>query len=128
MRAKLYFLAFLLVCLAASGVLAANTETPEENKIITLVLDGSTDWDSRWNHPGGLALDKILFYSSAPNDILMLRQNGPLGSVIFVAKSTLGDPLAFKFPDNGTLLKPFIKSSDCTLGTPANALVLLYLK
>jgi hypothetical protein len=123
---KPLFLALLLVILAGFGALAANTETQEGNTIM-LVLDGTTNWDSRINNPGGLNLFMVVFSPSAAGDNLVVRHNGPDGNIIFPGKSVSGEPLALQFPES-LLFKPYIKASDCTLGTAASARVMLVIK
>jgi hypothetical protein len=47
-----------------------------------LMLDGSTDWDSRINNPAGLNLFTVVFSPSAANDNLVIRHAGPDGNII----------------------------------------------
>ena len=123
---KQFILAVFLVCLVSSISMAGDPVETSYGNTIMVVL-GTTPWDSRVNHPQGLSIYKILFSPSAAGDILVIRDNGPLGNKIYPGKSTLGDGLNLDYPDE-IILKPYILPADCTLGTPANAWVTLFIK
>lgn len=122
MKNKL-FLALLIICLAASMAAAANTETRDGNTLM-LVLDGSTDWDSKVNYPAGLPLFSIAFLPSAADDALTVREKTAAGNRIFSAKDSLGAGLVQYYPSS-ILFHPYIKASELTLTTPGNARVML---
>ena len=126
---KKWLALLLLILLTTALVLpaaAANEETRDGN-VINVVLDGSTDWDSTVNNPKGLPIFAIAFEPSAANDKLVVRQNGAHGNKIFSGLDAANSGLSRLYP--GTVLfKPYIKASDCTLGTPANATVMIILK
>lgn len=118
-------LAILLVCLWAAVVMAANTVTVS-GLIIEIVPDGVTDWDSKGLFPGGMVVDYLIFYPSAANDIIKLREGLATGPAIIKAKDIPGGGLILS--PQGGVLHPYLKGSDCTLNTPANASIIIKMR
>ena len=116
-------LALLLICLVSSMALAANT-TIRSGNFIEIILDGSTDWDITTTvAANGVALKSIAFYPSAANDVLVVRDGSATGTRIFSGKDVGGGGIIVYY--DGIMAKPYIKASSCTLGTPANARVII---
>jgi hypothetical protein len=61
---KIISLAILAVLVMAAPVLGANTRTAETNSIM-MILDGTTDYDSKVLNVTGLYLTHIIFLPSA---------------------------------------------------------------
>ena len=119
-------LSIILILAMAIPALAANTTSISTNgSYISIILDGSTDWSGAVDGliPAGRALLGIKFFPSAANDILVVRSGSATGPEIFHGKDIQGGGLADN-GFNGRITTPYIKASDCTLGTPANARVM----
>lgn len=116
----------------------ANTTTITGN-VISIVLDGSTDWllsDTGDSSGGttllvdcvktGLSVDSITFVPSAANDIILINEDNLSGAEIFSAKAATTNPITTYY--HGLWLHPAIDASDCTLGTAANARVIIIIR
>ncbi len=87
------------------------------------ILAQGLPWDTQ-SLPNGRGLIAIKFFPSALNDVLVVRDTSATGPELFRAKDTAGGGLT----DNsfgGLVCYPYIKPGDCTLGTPANARVMM---
>lgn len=116
---KSLFLAFLMVVLAVSWAMAANT-IKQYGNIVDIIPDGSTAWDSKTLFPNGMAIKSIAFYPSAANDILTVREHEATGPTLFQAKDVSGGGLIEYY--DGQILHPYIlQTGECTFGTAANA-------
>ncbi len=86
----------------------ANTITYAPGKI-HIVFDGATAYDITTKFADGVRLTGILFYPSAANDILEVREGSATGTVISklisVTGNTLKEPIM-----NGHFYKPYIKA------------------
>jgi hypothetical protein len=122
---KSLFLAFMCLVLAASVAMAANTVT-RSGLFIEIIPDGSTDWDSQVDLPGGVSLVSVAFYPSAANDVIKLREKSASGPAIMNAKDTGGGGLIQYF--DGGVVYPYLKAADCTFGTPANVRIILKIR
>lgn len=94
------------------------------NFFTTLTPDGSSDWSSATTFPKGMRVWYILFYPSAANDIVCIKEGGADGPVIFKAKDVDGRGLQLRLP--GNLINPYLDQSECTFGTAANARITFY--
>lgn len=122
---KKLILALFLVCLAASFAMADNIVNVD-GLIIEIVPDGATDWDSRDLFPGGIVMDYVIFYPSAANDIIKLRERSATGPGIIKGKDILGGGLIIS--PQGGVLHPYLKATDCTINTPANASIIIKMR
>ena len=86
--------------------------------------DGSSDWDSASAFPDGMRVKSVLFYPSAANDVICIREGGATGPVIFQAKDVEGRGLLLDF--QGNLIHPYLDQSGCTFDTPANVVITFF--
>ena len=123
---RLIILLVVLGLVASAGVAgAANTVTKTGN-IIEITPDGSTDWNSVTTYPQGLHIYAITLCSSAANDKISLRNGSATGAHVFpFLADVTGGGLVMYYGD--ATLKPFLKASECTFGTPANARIIIQL-
>jgi len=127
---KAIFLCLTLILLAG-GALAANTTTQSGRFITITGLDA--DWyldnDLATMADDGLRIVSIKFVPSAVNDILYIRDSkdgtATTGTSCYL-KSIDGEPRKDTF--SGDPMWPFIDILDCTITTPANAIVIFELK
>ena len=119
---KKLFLTLFLICLMSSVAVAANTVT-RSGPFIEIVPDGTTDWDSQVTYPSGLSLVSIAFYPSAANDVIKIREGSATGPAMINGKDTTGGGLIVYL--EGGMVHPYLKASDCTFGTAANARILM---
>lgn len=122
---RIIVVTLLILSLFCQVAQAANTVVRDGN-LITLTLDGSTNWDSQTDYPNGLAIHSIAFYPSAANDVLAIRHRSVSGPMVLYCKDTAGAGVVRYYP--GALLKPYIVASELTLNTAANARVIIVLK
>jgi hypothetical protein len=108
----------------------ANTTTIS-GRFITVVPDGSTDWNIVTDLTAiagckqtGIYVRSIDFHPSATNDRLVVHERSNTGATIydFVARGADdSDIKSFSSAKgNGEWMFPYIKASDCTFGTAAN--------
>lgn len=122
----------VILCFPAFG--ANVTDKAANGKIITITgLD--TDWWSTkpgpngLGTPGDLEIEKIIFYPGATGDIMIIH-DGAIDSEEVGYLGTCADvydriEITFETPKK---CQPVIDISDCTLGTAANARVVIHLK
>ena len=79
---------------------AANTVAYDES-FISVILDGSTDWDSSLVFTSGIRVAAITFYPNAVNDVLIIRNKTATGTFAFKCKDVLGGGQGFAFPSRG---------------------------
>ena len=103
----------------------ANTVTYTGN-VITIIPDGTTDYDSSTEFPYGVRLGAIKFYGSAANDVLEVTHGAAAGPIISKMKDVTPSGAKDTFP-NGLDCKPYIDVSDCTFNTAANIRIILEL-
>ena len=124
---KLFIMVLIVIFLPAI-LWAGNTETRGGN-FISLILDGSTDWDTYSSaNNNGLRIRRIEFYPSALNDKVIIRQDSVTG-VIITQLHCPATPAQSKLREFNCE-KPInvvIEASECVLGTPANALLMIEL-
>ena len=102
------------------------TETPSAGAITLTYAGNGADWDSRTNFPGGLKVKSIKFWPSAATDILTVRNGSATGPIIGHVEDLSGTGVEdIGFGGAGEWCFPYIKISDQTFGTPANASVIL---
>ncbi|MHA2066119.1 MAG: hypothetical protein ACXABY_17245 [Candidatus Thorarchaeota archaeon] len=87
-----------------------------------MVIDGISvrEQGSRW--PDGMQLRSIDFHAAADNDILVIRDGGPAGPIIFFKKRTILDTGQQPVNFGGRLVRPYINHGECTLN--ASSLVM----
>jgi len=88
--------------------------------------DGSSDWDSTTvpAFANGMRVKSILFYPSAANDVICIKEGSATGPVIFKAKDVEGRGLLIDF--QGNLISPYLDQSECTFDTAANVVVTFF--
>ena len=123
MKKSFCFLVVMVFLLFSLPAMAANSVDYDDN-FISIVLDGTTDWDSTVAFPLGIRVAAVEFYPSTANDVVVIRNKTATGVVVFKAKSIDGGALALPF--SKARWKPYIKASDQTQGTPANALIIIH--
>lgn len=118
-------LVILVLILSATPGWAANTWTPFVNGGGGhAVLDGSTAFTltAQTKVPTTVLLESIVFKPSAANDKIQVRDGGASGAIIWPGNlDTVGGGQVIYY--NGLPFKPYIVGTECTLGTPANAVV-----
>ena len=104
----------------------ANTTTHGRGTLTITGLDA--DWlyttGGGFNADVGMKLQSITFKPSTVNDVMVIHDGSIDGAVIFDSGTTAGDDPLVKYYD-GTWRRPVIDISDCTLGTAANAAVMI---
>jgi hypothetical protein len=98
--------------------MAVTEITNESSSFITIIPDGSSDWDSQVNFPNGLRIWSVLFYPSAQNDVICLKDSSDSGPTILKAKDVDGRGILLRLPGNNVF--PYLDFSECTFDTPAN--------
>jgi len=113
--------------------MGANTTTID-GSIIQIIPHSTFDADWIWstelsehNHMNGIVIRSIQFNPSAANDIMIIHEAGVDGPNIFHVKCTADTDQRIKYFNPPLHCAPVIDASDCTLGTPANARVLIEL-
>jgi len=86
----------------------ANTITYAPGKI-HIVPDGATAYDITSVFTNGVRLTGILFYPSAANDVLEVRDGSATGTVITKLNSTTGGVVK-EYIQTGLTYKPYIKA------------------
>ena len=94
------------------------------NNFTQITPDGSLDWDSQVSFPKGMRVFYILFYPSAANDIICIKEGSDTGPIIFQAKDVDGRGLLINL--RGNLTYPYLDQSACTFGTAANVVITFY--
>lgn len=94
------------------------------NLFTQVVPDGTHDWDSKVSFPNGMKVYYILFYPSAANDVICIKEGSDTGPIIFQCKAVNGVGLWIKLPAN--LIHPYLDQSACTFSTPANVVLTFY--
>lgn len=105
----------------------ANTTTVGRGTIVITGLD--SDWsystDGGFDSDIGCKVSSIQFLPSAANDIMQIHDGGVDGALIFDSGPAGGTAPIFKNFDPPRWVRPVIDISDCTLGTAANAKVMI---
>ena len=119
---KLFFVLLFLAIMAAP-VLAVNTEVTDTQTIM-VTFDGSGNWTSLTNNPGGMFIYAIVVKVGAAGDNIVIRNRTGTGNILFPGKSTLGDAEIIYFSEK-IPYKPYILLADCTV--TASATITIYL-
>lgn len=93
----------------------------QEKGFRQVIFDASSNWDSLIDLPQGIRAWYILFFPSAANDIICIRQGSATGPIILKAKDTEGKGLLLNLP--GNVINPYIVRSECTFGTYGNVVL-----
>ncbi len=96
-----------------------------ENSFLMLTPDGVNDWDCKTNYPHGLKVWSVLFYSSAANDVLCIKEGGDTGPIVFKAKDVDGSGLLSYLAGNNIF--PYIDGSECKFGITSNVRITFYM-
>ena len=92
---------------------------------ITIIPDDSLDWDSKVNYPNGLRVWSVLFFPSAANDQICLKDGSDAGPTFFKAIDVEGRGLIIRLPANN--INPYMDFSECTFDTPANVRITFHM-
>lgn len=109
----------------------ANTTVQSRNTIQITGLDADWLWDTEFSEIaaslGGMWVRSIQFNPSAANDVMIINDGGIDGPSIFDVKCTADTDQRVKYFDPPLYCAPVIDITDCTLGTAANAKVIITL-
>lgn len=94
------------------------------NFFTEITPDGTNDWDSTQEFPKGMRVWYILFYPSAANDVICLREGGKTGPRFFKAKDVDGRGLALFLP--GNIIHPYLDQSECSFNTASSVTITFY--
>jgi len=111
---------FLLAC---SVTWAANTITYAPG-IITIVPDGSEDWDSSIKFPVGLKVTGVHIKGTS-SDKVVFRDRSATGTVRLGLTDGLGFGVYWPITNPDISWYPYMKATDCTFGTPANVTIII---
>ena len=124
-----------LALFLASNASAVVTVNYSGNVIELTNLDADWSWTTtfpdavgtkrEYNH--GIRVQTIIFYPSAANDILVLEEGSDTGPEIFPIKCADTYDQRAMPPLNGIRIKPVFDYTDSTIGTPANAKIVIIL-
>lgn len=115
----------ILAILMPVSAFAANTVT-YSYKAITIVPDGSTDWDVQTYFPNGIQLCSICMQSSAANDKLAMEEGSATGARLTPGIDITGGGMVWYF--DGSKRYPYLDASDCTFSTAASVKITLTYK
>ena len=124
---RLMILLVILGLVASAGVAVAANTVVISGKTIEITPDGSTDWDSKVAYPRGLSIDSIVLCSSATSDKISLRNGSATDAHIFpyIADATGGGLIQYY---GNVSYQPYLKASECTFNTAANARIIIQLR
>ncbi|MHC4413560.1 MAG: hypothetical protein ACYSW6_11440 [Planctomycetota bacterium] len=132
MKRAIFILAFLLI---PAITFAANTTTvgPSEKSIEITGLDvnwvWTTDLAAESSNVSQAKVKAIIFYPSAANDRMIIRDGGIDEATIFDSGAVSGaDDPRIVYIDPPSKIELVIDISDCTLDTAANAKVVILLE
>jgi len=115
----------LVLILSATPGWAANTWKPFVNGGGgSATLDGSTAFNlaTQTKVPATVLLESIVFKPSAANDKIQVRDGSSTGAILWPGNlDVIGGGQVVYY--NGLPFKPYIVGAECTLGTPASAVV-----
>jgi hypothetical protein len=142
MKLKAFLIGLICLAMVPFTTFAANTTTAGSSlQVIQIVFDGSTDWS--WeteiealglssgveNRLKQAPIVAIVFYPSAANDRMVINDSTENGAAYFDSGIVTGDDdpriIHYELPRNVAL---YIDADDYTLGTPANAKVLIFVE
>ena len=105
----------------------ANVTTKGRGSVTITGLDA--DWayttDGGFDADIGMKVSSIQFNPSAANDVMIVHDGGIDAAEIFDSGPAGSTAPIFKNFDPPRWIRPWIDISDCTLGTPANAKVII---
>ena len=117
----------LVLILSATPGWAANTWKPFVNGGGgSATLDGSTAFNlmTQAKVPAaGILLQAIVFKPSAANDKIQVRDGSSTGAILWPGNLDITGGGQVIYYDGLGPFKPYIVGSECTLGTPASAVV-----
>lgn len=95
-----------------------------------IILDGTTDWsyiaDGGFAEGIGIKIASVQFNPSAANDVLVIRDKVvATGTIVHKLGPSAGTENLKDYNDPPEWEFPVIDASDLTLGTPANASVII---
>jgi hypothetical protein len=124
---RLIIMLVIMGLVAIAGVAAAANTVVISGKTIEITPDGSTDWNSKTAFPNGLSIESIVLCSSAANDKISLRNGSATEAHIFpyIADATGGGLIQYY---GKVSYLPFLKASECTFNTAANARIISQLR
>lgn len=93
--------------------------------IITIVPDGSTDFDAADYLQEPVFVSAIKLQASAANDVIKVRVNAVGGPIVTSIKDVGGSGVKEADPFPAQPFYPFIKHEDCTFNTAASALIII---
>ena len=96
-----------------------------KGNFITVIPDGSSDWNSKDTWPNGLRVWYILFWPSAANDVICICEDGDSNIPILKAKDVDGRGILLRLP--GNLCFPFLDNSQCTFATPSDVRITFHM-
>ena len=99
----------------------ANTVTHGPG-VIQIIPDAGTDFDITSYFPNGVELMGVKFMGSDSGDLLYIRSRTAAGPYL-VTKLTADDSFGWIKPLH---CFPYIYKTDCTLNTPGNVVITLY--
>ena len=94
------------------------------NFFTEITPDGSSDWDCSESFPNGMRVWYILFYPSAANDVICLREGGKTGPRFFKAKDVDGRGLSLPLP--GNVVFPYLDQDECTFDDASLVTITFY--
>ena len=125
---RLIILLVILGLVVNAGVAVAAPTAVKSGNVIVITPDGTTnDWDSTVLYPNGMYIYAIAFCSSGANDKLSLRNGSATAAQMFpyLADAAASGQTWYYGDAN---FKPYLKASECTFGTAANARIILIFK
>ena len=94
-----------------------------DNGFTQVIFDTSSDWDSKLDFPDGFRAAFIMFFPSAANDVIGIREGSATGPLI---KAKDVDGRGIRFDYYGNLIHPYIKRTDCTFSNYVNVVLTIY--
>lgn len=111
----------------------ANTTTKGGGRFISIVPDGSTDWNiatdmSDYQYTG-MRVRSITFHGTAKNDVLIVNDGSNAGPELFRYKF-ISSAEAYTYSQQycGKPIFPYIDASDCTFASASNTRILMELE
>lgn len=127
MKKIVLFISLVILLIASSAFAVTATKSGNVVEITTLDADWNytSTFTTGYENTHGIRVQAIIFYPSAANDILALEE-GSDGPEIFPVKcnDTYDQRVLYL---NGARIKPYFDESDSTIGTAANAKIVIIL-
>ena len=103
----------------------ANTTKLGSKSITITGLDANWSWETDGPFPAGIRITSIVFIPSATADRMIIRDGSSTGAEIFDSGGAVGTAPIFEPIIPTKKLYPTITIAQCTLGTAANAKVII---